>query len=275
MEINKNVKKLIDLLKLTPYEFSKSIGNNRADNIYNIINEKVEISPKTLNKILKKYPEYREFIISGKEDSLIIQKAISYLDTTSKSPAEIFKYTEIPDSIILDYIEKVKDPTLIHAYKLINYFENMEESEMLKESIEKELINEGVNYVSLLPLSAAAGSLTDFSVSVKKNDCEKIKSPIDGADWAITISGDSMAPEYLAGALILIKKINENAFIEWGKVHVLDTCNGTVVKILVPSEKNGYVKCVSINPEPRYASFDVSFDDIYGIYRVLMCMSVK
>jgi phage repressor protein C with HTH and peptisase S24 domain len=134
---------------------------------------------------------------------------------------------------------------------------------------------EGINYVSLLPISAQGGSLNDFVVSVKDSDCEKIVSPIKGADWAITVSGDSMAPEYPSGAQVLIKKVNVDAFIDWGKVYVLDTCNGIVIKILVPSEKERYVKCVSINRDERYASFDVSFDDIYGVYRVMLCMSVK
>jgi len=130
-------------------------------------------------------------------------------------------------------------------------------------------------YVYLLPISAQGGSLNDFVVSVKESECEKIISPIKGVDWAITVAGDSMAPEYPSGSQILIKKINEKAFIDWGKVYVLDTCNGTVLKILVPSEKEGFVKCLSINTEPRYASFDVCFDDIYGVYRVMLCMSVK
>ena len=56
---------------------------------------------------------------------------------------------------------------------------------------------------------------------------------------------------------------------------MLDTCNGTVIKILVPAEKEGYVKCVSINTDPIFAPFEVALEDIYGVYKVLLCMSVK
>ncbi len=132
-----------------------------------------------------------------------------------------------------------------------------------------------VIYVPLLPIHAQGGSLNDFVVSVKDSDCEKIVSPIKGADFAINVSGESMYPEYPSGSQILIKKINERAFIDWGKTYVLDTCNGTVIKRIVPSAREGYVRCVSINPAPEYAPFEVSLDDIYGIYRVLMCMAVK
>lgn len=129
--------------------------------------------------------------------------------------------------------------------------------------------------VPLLPIAAQGGSLNDFVVSVKDSDCEKVVSPIKGAQFAMPVSGDSMAPEYPNGSQIFIKRINEKAFIEWGKVYVLDTCNGTVIKILVPSEKDGYVRCLSINKDPIFAQFDVSWSDVYGVYRVLLCMSVK
>jgi phage repressor protein C with HTH and peptisase S24 domain len=148
------------------------------------------------------------------------------------------------------------------------------EGEMLKKSVEKPEPEE-ITFVPLLPISAQGGSLNDFMVSIKETDCEKIISPIKGADFAITVSGDSMSPEYPSGSQVLVKKINEKAFIDWGKTYVLDTCNGSVIKILVPSEKEGYVKCLSINPDPKYAPFDVSFDDINGIYRVMLCMSMK
>lgn len=130
-----------------------------------------------------------------------------------------------------------------------------------------------VSLVPLLPIAAQGGSLNDFVVSVKENDCERVVSPIRGADFAMPVAGDSMAPEYPAGSQIFIKKINERAFIDWGKVYVLDTCNGSVIKRVFPSDDTGKVKCVSINPE--YPPFEVSYEDIYGMYRVLLCMSVK
>ena len=129
--------------------------------------------------------------------------------------------------------------------------------------------------VLLLPTSAQGGSLNDFVVSVKEQDCEKVVSPIKDVDLAVQVSGDSMAPEYPNGSRVFIKKINEQAFIEWGKAYVLDTCNGTVIKLLVPSDKEGYVRCLSINPDPIFAPFDIALKDIFGIYKVLLSMAMK
>ena len=134
---------------------------------------------------------------------------------------------------------------------------------------------EAATTVLLLPVYAQGGSLNDFVASVNEYDCERVVSPICGVDFAMQVSGDSMAPEYPNGSRVFIKKINERAFIEWGKTYVLDTCNGTVIKRIVPSDKDGYVRCISINPDPVYAPFEVSLSDVFGMYKVLLCMSVK
>lgn len=129
--------------------------------------------------------------------------------------------------------------------------------------------------VPLVPVSAQGGSLNDFSESIKESDCERIVSPVKAVDLAITVSGDSMAPEYPSGCKILIKKINEEAFIEWGKVYVLDTCNGTVIKEVHKGRSEDEIECHSINPDPKFQPFSVKRDDIFGMYRVIMCLSLK
>lgn len=130
-----------------------------------------------------------------------------------------------------------------------------------------------LHLIPLLPVSAQGGSFNDFVVSIKESSCEKIISPIKGADYAMSVSGESMAPEYPSGSQILIKRINEKAFIDWGRVYVLDTCNGTVIKRLFPSDTADKVLCRSINPE--FPPFEVLLSDVYAVYRVLMCMSLK
>lgn len=130
-----------------------------------------------------------------------------------------------------------------------------------------------VHLIPLLPVSAQGGSLNDFVASVRFSECEKIVSPIKGADCAIPITGDSMEPDYPNGSIAVAKRINERAFIEWGRVYVLDTCNGSVIKQLFPSDHPDTVTCKSINS--KYVPFEVRLKDVYGVYRVLMCMSLK
>ena len=131
----------------------------------------------------------------------------------------------------------------------------------------------GYESVPLIPVMAQAGHLADFSNAVGELDCDRIVSPVKGVDLAIPVYGDSMSPEYPNGSIVFVKK-NHDAFIEWGKAYVLDTVNGTVIKYLSPGEE-GKVKCISCNPAPMYAPFEVSMEDIIGVYRVVLCMAMK
>lgn len=141
-------------------------------------------------------------------------------------------------------------------------------------SVKNERVTDDEAYkVPLVPISALAGSLNDFSLSVKRDDCETVVSPIKDIDMAIKISGDSMEPEYPSDSQVFVKKINERAFLEWGRVYVLNTCNGIVIKRLMPTNDPNTVLCESINP--KYPPFEVNLENVNGVYRVMMCMSFK
>ena len=58
----------------------------------------------------------------------------------------------------------------------------------------------------VIPTEAMAGTLGEFADSVHAYDCERMISPIKGADYAIKVCGDSMTPEIPNGSQILIKK---------------------------------------------------------------------
>lgn len=127
--------------------------------------------------------------------------------------------------------------------------------------------------ILVIPTGARAGTLGDFAESNAAYDCERMVSPIRGADYAMQVTGDSMSPEYPSGSMVIIKKINEKAFIEWGKTYVLDTDNGAVIKTIRKTDDPQVIECVSLNP--AYQPFTMETKYINGWYRVLMVLSLK
>ncbi len=121
----------------------------------------------------------------------------------------------------------------------------------------------------LLPIEAIGGSLSDYVASVSFEECERYNIPIRNVDWLIKISGDSMDPDYRSGDIVAIRKIDPNLFIQWGRVYVLDTANGSVIKELQPDNEDGYVQCISRNNCGRYKPFRVHLAEVFGIYLVL------
>ena len=126
--------------------------------------------------------------------------------------------------------------------------------------------------VLVIPYEARGGTIGDFVEGVREYDCEKITSPIKGADYAMEVTGDSMSPEYPSGSRVLIKKVNP-IFIEWNEVYVLDTPNGAVIKRIRKTEDDNVVECVSINP--AYQPYLIPREFVRGWYRVLMVMALK
>ena len=127
--------------------------------------------------------------------------------------------------------------------------------------------------VLLIPYEARGGTIGDFVQGVKEYDCERIVSPVKGADYAMEVTGDSMSPEYPSGSRVLIKKIDPTQFVAWNEVYVLDTPNGAVIKRVRRTDDPALVECVSVNP--AYQSYTIPREFIRGWYRVLMVMSLK
>ena len=152
-------------------------------------------------------------------------------------------------------------------YLTVSLLDKIEiENPPLQREIEQEM-------VVVIPTGARAGTIADFADAVTQYDCERIVTPIKGADYAIQVTGDSMSPEYPSGSIALLKKINERAFIEWGKTFVLDTDNGPVLRSIRKTESPDVVECVALNP--AYQPFSIKTEFIKGWYRVLMVMALK
>lgn len=143
------------------------------------------------------------------------------------------------------------------------------EGEMYHPSEEKSRDTERIagNFVPLLPVEAYAGSLQAYSRGVDKRECTLLPISIEGADFAIPISGDSMEPRIHNGVIAVVAKINERAFIPWGNPMVIDTENGVYVKVIRPTDNEDYIEATSYNS--NYPAFKIPTESIFGIYRII------
>lgn len=137
------------------------------------------------------------------------------------------------------------------------------EGEMLKDSP-----TESVGTIPLLPFSAVAGSLAENTPIDTRMAVERYVIPefsARGADCAIRVDGDSMYPRYSNGEILAIRVIKDPTFFQWGKVYVLSTNQGCVIKRLFPdpNDEDGII-CHSENTE-NYPDYKITKQDIYGV----------
>lgn len=133
---------------------------------------------------------------------------------------------------------------------------------------EGEMLNSSCDVVSQkssntrprIPYDAAAGTLTETVEGVAEYQCEQVPiiSVFPKYDFTIRIFGRSMEPEYFAGDEVACLRVNEKRFLQWGRVHVLDTTQGVIIKRIY--DNGDCIVCKSFNPE--FPDFSIPKEDI-------------
>ncbi len=125
-----------------------------------------------------------------------------------------------------------------------------------------------------IPTAAQAGTLDGFSEGVRRDDCEmRPRIPmLPTYDFTISVRGDSMQPAYEGGDILAIKKVV--SFIEWGKVYIIDTRDGVLLK-QVYEEDASHLRLVSFNS--KYKDIVIEKNDVFTFFRIvgsLRCASM-
>lgn len=125
----------------------------------------------------------------------------------------------------------------------------------------------------LIPFDAVAGPGDPVYEDERVENYYSV-SEFKESDFLIRVKGDSMSPHFTGGDLLACKKVVDTYFFQWGRVYVIYTqSQGCMVKRIQPSEKEGYIRCVSDNV--KYAPFDVPMDDIVSIALVNGSISLE
>lgn len=228
-DIIHRIKDLMSYYQLSQSDFAKQIGV-RQPNISAILKGERPCGSGVLNKILLSFDIDRAWLLTG-EGSML------------------------KNGIAVDFDES--------SIKIASKSDDTEQSTPRRST--------GFNdyKVPLIPTAALANSLSEYlGPGIRKADCQSIISPVPGAEFAITISGDSMEPKFHDGMVVFLKKINEAAFIPWGNTMVLDTENGAFIKDVFPIDgDDSSIEARSLNP--LYPPLLIPKTSIYGMYRVL------
>lgn len=293
MESRERLQKVLDYLKISANKFSKSLDLTRADGVYSILKGVYEISENFALKVVAKYPQISyEWLLYGDGEMIRERYEGCHLNTflayTGLSQTAFAHKTNIDIIELYQILSSRKPITKDVVDKIVSVYPNANRDWLMsgndnmingEDDIIKDVKREkdelvGSYFTRLLPTSAIGGSLDGLRADgVLDSQCEKVLSPIPNIDYAMAVYGDSMSPDYPNGSRVFIKEINPDLFIEYNRVYVLDTDNGVVIKKIVPSEKDGYIKCVSLNQE--YLPFEIPFNEIHGWYKVLGCLTIN
>lgn len=128
----------------------------------------------------------------------------------------------------------------------------------------------------LLPFEVIGGFPVGDNDGAMIEQCERYSVPDfvqRGAQFLVRVSGSSMYPKYSNGDILAVRRLKDVTFFQWGKVYVLDTSQGAIIKRVFPGEGNN-IKCHSDNSN-NYPDFDVSREDIRGVGIVVGCIRLE
>lgn len=126
----------------------------------------------------------------------------------------------------------------------------------------------------LIPIEAVAGygrgDVTVLDSEIK----ERYSVPefdVRGVKFLIRVSGSSMYPKYSNGDVLACRPITDVTFFQWGKVYVLDTDQGAIVKRLFPGDTDTKIECRSDNKEhyPPFQMFKTSIRSVFIVVGVI------
>lgn len=271
MNTQERIQMLLNYSGLNPKQFAEKINAKTKQAIYELQKGNTKsISQNMASKILSCFPEVNKiWLLTGEGEMLLSPFDLSIKTERKKlglSQVQLAKKIGVDTKTIQNW-ESGRYPIPATKYGILR------DALCPDTQSEQEVVNE-ISTVPLYPVSAQGGTLSEFSTTVcAGQDFERIASPVKHAEFAITVNGDSMRPEYPSGAVIFISKVNEKAFIDWGKTYVLDTVNGTVIKKLMPADTEDRVRCVSNNTD--FPPYDIEWQYVIAVYRVLACLIMK
>jgi SOS-response transcriptional repressor LexA len=207
-------------------------------------------------------------------DSERIKKIIDYSGLSASkfakaigcaNPDVLYHIQRGRNGISGDVVEKIVKfkPEINMPWILTGKGDMLKDKSAVAKSDKHPHISEGL---PLIPFDFMAGYGED-NAAIMLKDCEYYKIPEfenNGAEFLIRVNGSSMYPKYSSGDMLACKKIHDILFFQWGKVYVIDSSQGQLIKRVFEHDDPDMILLVSDNSE-KYKPFPIPKNDIRSL----------
>ncbi|HNW71156.1 MAG TPA: S24 family peptidase [Bacteroidales bacterium] len=203
----------------------------------------------------------------------INERIFQILDFYNVTRYKFSQETGISEAVLLNIYKGKNKPSYDFIEKLLNKYEVNADwlitgnGTMVKNDLPVALKTKGRSGIPLIPITAMAGAFTG-DMQVLEHECDHYVVPVfKGADFLISVKGNSMYPKYSSGDIVACKKLPLDTFFQWNKVYVLDTDQGPLIKRVKKGKTDDTLLIVSDNE--KYDPFELQKKQIHNIALVL------
>lgn len=236
MEAKERIRTILDYYGISVGDFARRIGVKTQQAVYDLLSGKTRsVSPAMCSKIASGFPELNKGWLLSGEGEMLADSS------------KVAAHQDVPER----------------------------ESGRFGMPVRSDRSDVGL---PLVPFDALAGLPGGDIPGIRLEDCERYVVPElsrAGAQFLVRVAGASMQPRYLSGDLLAVRRLSSATFLQWGKVYVLDTEQGILVKKLMPCpDDEACVTCVSEN-EAEFPPFRIPKAEIRSLSIVLGHVSVE
>lgn len=239
------LEKILSHTGLSVSSLATEIGLSRAQALYDIQNEKTKsITQPMADRITQKFSDIsRVWLLTGEGEMLLKEKEDKPKQTSYNSQEGI---PLVPDFAM--------------AVSLLGLKSGKGEMPLdVKEGKPKRISSNSQEGIPLIPDYAMACGHLGFQ-DIDPSELTYFNIPtFCGAEFLISVRGDSMMPKYFSGDLLACKQVPLNGiFFQWGQTYVLDTAQGALIKRVEQAEEEGSILLVSENPQYKPLSIPIA-----------------
>jgi repressor LexA len=227
--VGARLEKIIEHYKMTTYEFSKLLGFDRADKIYNILKGKFNPSFEILVAITNKFVDVNiDWLINGKGEMLRIEIL------PSEQIEGLYQDRAIAVGSLSSDIGSYRKIPLVEVAAVAGF--------------------------GNARFAIGESDVKEWYIVPKFKD-RKI-------DFMIEVSGSSMYPKYNSGDVVACTILRESQFIQWNKVHIIGTEEqGILIKRIKKGQDENHMFLISDNKD--YDPFAINLKEVTGMALVV------
>lgn len=198
----------------------------------------------------------------------VVERIKKVLGERGVSVNALAKMIDLPQTTVNNYISGKRRVSFELVASVAKAFPDINQNWLITgegEMLASPVVPADVEARPHFPTEVAAGALVGMSDPVTLQDCEMrpVVRQFPSYDYTMVIRGDSMEPKFEGGDEIAIRRVTD--FVEWGKVYVLNTQDGAVIKRIY--DAGDAYRCVSYNQ--AYPDFLVPKDSVISIFKVV------
>lgn len=202
-------------------------------------------------------------------ESTVIQRITEIIEAKSISINKLSKVIGISQSTLNRQLTGESQLSSLTVEMILGYYKDVSPDWLLTGRGTMDRAANGQETRPRIPYDAAAGSLIGIdNEGVTDIECEQLPLIRSLPDYSFTIyiKGNSMEPELHSGDEVACLIIDDKKFIQWGRVHVLDTDQGIIVKQIYAD--GDYIRCHSFN-SVSYPDFSIMRSQIRAVALVV------